>query len=329
MSRHEELLRVYRDHEDIGKVLNLLTDFDFTLIPAMKERPVNPDGSEGTGYDWFGTYWEYVPQQRASMVIDTPDKKVITDVTKWREQVAFPDLSQIDWEKEAGKDTKNWDRENKLTMVMLINGIFERSHELMGFEDALIAMYEEPEAYKELLDAICNYKIECIKIIGKYWKPDILNAHDDYGANEQMLMSVDMWEEFFKDNLQKVIDAAHEAGMLYEHHSCGYIAPIFDQLVEMGVDAIDPLQITNPLRELKDKYQHRITFCGGFDNQGILDKKGVTEEEVRREVRRTYDLLAPGGSYVAYPLVIQKEILPWMIDEGMKMERNYGRRNIR
>ena len=318
MNRHEELLRAYRDHEDIGKVLNLLTDFDFTLIPAMKERPVNPDGSEGTGCDWFGTYWEYVPEQRASMVIDTPDKKVITDITKWREQVTFPDLSQIDWEKEAGKDTENWDRENKLTMVMLINGVFERSHELMGFEDALIAMYEEPEAYKELLDAICDYKIECIKIIGKYWKPDILNAHDDYGANEQMLMSVGMWEKFFKNNLQRMIDAAHEAGMLYEHHSCGYIAPIFDQLVEMGTDAIDPLQITNPLRELKDKYQHRITFCGGFDNQGILDKNGVTEEEVRREVRRTYDLLAPGGSYVAYPLVIQKEIFPWMIDEGMK-----------
>lgn len=318
MNRHEELLRAYRDHEDIGKVLNLLTDFDFTLIPAMKERPVNPDGSEGTGCDWFGTYWEYVPEQRASMVIDTPDKKVITDITKWREQVTFPDLSQIDWEKEAREDTENWDRENKLTMVMLINGVFERSHELMGFEDALIAMYEEPEAYKELLDAICDYKIECIKIIGKYWKPDILNAHDDYGANEQMLMSVGMWEKFFKNNLQRMIDAAHEAGMLYEHHSCGYIAPIFDQLVEMGIDAIDPLQITNPLRELKDKYQHRITFCGGFDNQGILDKNGVTEEEVRREVRRTYDLLAPGGSYVAYPLVIQKEIFPWMIDEGMK-----------
>ncbi len=323
MSRHEILLRAYRDHQRIGHVPNLCTDFDFTLIPAMKERPVNPDGSEGTGRDWFGCFWEYVPEQRASMVIDTPDKKVITDITKWKEQVFFPDLTKIDWERAAYEDTKSWDRENKLSLVMLINGVFERSHELMGFEDAFVAMYEEPKAYRELLDALCQYKIDCIKIIGKYWKPDILNAHDDYGANDRMLMSVPMWEEFLKENLQKVIDATHEAGMLYEHHSCGYIEPIFGQLVQMGADAIDPLQITNPIRELKDKYQDRITFCGGFDNQGVFDKAGVTEEEVRKEVRRTYDLMAPGGSFVAYPLIIQKEIMPWIIDEAEKIAGNY------
>ena len=326
MNRHDELLEAYCRRKNIGHVLNLCTDFDFSLVPAIQERPVNPDGSEGTGRDWFGTYWEYVPEQRASMVIDSPEKRVITDIAKWREQLVFPDLGSYDWEKAAAEDTKNWDRENKLTLVMLINGVFERSHELLGFEEALIAMYEEPELYKELLDALCEYKIQCIKIIGKYWNPDILNAHDDYGANNQMLMSVEMWEAFFKDNLKKIVDAAHEAGMLYQHHSCGYIEPIFEQFIEIGVDGVDPLQVTNPLRKLKDKYQNRITFCGGFDNQGIFDKAGVTEEEVRAEVRRTYDELAPGGSYVAYPLVIQKEIMPWFVDECRKIQGNYGQK---
>ena len=45
---------------------------------------------------------------------------------------------------------------------------------------------------------------------------------------------------------------------------------MFDELVELGIDAIDPLQITNPIRELKDKYQDRVTFVGGYDNQGRL-----------------------------------------------------------
>ena len=323
MTRHDELLSAYRREKKIGHVLNLCTDFDFSLVNAIKERPVKADGSEGSGRDWFGTVWKYVPEQRASMVIDTPDKRVITDITKWEEQLIFPDLDSYDWEREAAKDTKNWDRENKLTLVMLINGVFERSHELLGFEEALAAMYEEPKAYKSLLDALCDYKIKCIQIIGKYWKPDILNAHDDYGANDQMLMSVEMWERFFKDNLKRLVDAAHEAGMLYQHHSCGYIEPIFDQLIEIGVDGIDPLQITNPLKKLKERYQDQITFCGGFDNQGVFDKPGVTEEEVRAEVRRTYSELAPGGSYVAYPLVIQKEIMPWFIDECMKIQENF------
>ena len=72
-----------------------------------------------------------------------------------------------------------------------------------------------------------------------------------------------------------------------------------------------------------NKYQDKITFCGGFDNQGVFDKAGVTEEEVRAEVRKTYHELAPGGGYVAYPLVIQKEIMPWFLDECRKIQDDY------
>ena len=123
MNRHDELIKVYRDHADIGHVINLFTDVDFTLAPAFQERPVNEDGSEGTGYDWFGTYWQFVPEQPASIVLH--DKKVVSDITKWREQLKFPDLSSVDWEKEAQKDTGHWDRENKLSLVMFINGMLQ------------------------------------------------------------------------------------------------------------------------------------------------------------------------------------------------------------
>ena len=53
MNRHDELLEAYCRRKNIGHVLNLCTDFDFSLVPAIQERPVNPDGSEGTGRDWF------------------------------------------------------------------------------------------------------------------------------------------------------------------------------------------------------------------------------------------------------------------------------------
>ena len=49
----------------------------------------------------------------------------------------------------------------------------------------------------------------------------------------------------------------------------------------------------------------------------------MTEEEVRAEVRKTYNELAPGGGYVAYPLVIQKEIMPWFLDECRKIQDDY------
>lgn len=325
MNRKEELLQVF-NHKNIGYVPNFFTDFNLAIPAIIQERPgvteVSADSRhEGDGLDWFGVYWKFVPEVNAS--VDIQDPKVLTDITKWREQVKFPDLSLYDFEKAANEDTKGWDRENKISNIMLINGPFERSHMLMGFEDTYYAMNDEPEEYQALIDTIVDYKIEIIKIIGKYWRPELLSFHDDYGANDRMLMSPDTWRKFFKEPLRKIIKATHDAGMLYEHHSCGYIEPIFAEMVELGIDAIDPLQITNPIREMKDKYQSKVTFCGGYDNQGVFDKVGVTEEEIRSEVKRTMDELAPGGSFIGFPLTITKGFVPYFIDEHSKLANNY------
>lgn len=317
MTKREQLLGVYA-HKNIGYVPNFFTDFDFLKPETMDER------AEAGGKDWFGVEWEFVPLVLASMV--KPGTKVLTDITKWREQVHFPDLDAIDWEAAAARETAGWDRENKISYLMLINGMFERTHALMGFEDAFVAMYEEPEEYQALVDAITDYKVKLIEIMGKYYHPDVLCFHDDYGANDRLLMSPDLWRQFFKEPLGRVIEATHKAGIIYEHHSCGYIAPLFDELVELGIDAIDPLQITNPIRELKDKYQDRVTFVGGYDTQNVFDRPGVTEDEIRAEVARTMDLLAPGGSFVAFPLTVTFDFVPTFIDEHFKHAFNYGPR---
>ena len=315
MTRREQLLEVYH-HKDIGYVPCFFTDFDFSQPADINERP------KGDGIDWFGVEWEFVPAVMAPMV--KPGTQRLSDVCNWKEELVFPDLNSIDWEAAAVKETANWDRENKISFMMLINGVFERTHALMGFEDALCAMYEEPEAYKELINAITDYKVELIKIIGKYYKPDVISFHDDFGSNDRMLMSVELWEEFFKEPLKRIIDETHRQGISYEHHSCSYIEPIFDQLVELGIDAIDPLQISNPIRQLKDKYQDRVTFVGGYDNQNVYDRPGVTGDEIRAETKRVIKELAPGGSFVGFPLTITFDFVPTFIDEHMKNASTYN-----
>ncbi len=317
MTKREQLLQVYA-HKNIGYVPNFFTDFDFCKPETMNERPEGMDG----GFDWFGVEWEFAPLVMAPMV--KPGTKVLTDITKWREQVIFPDLDTIDWEAAAAKETAHWDRENKISFLMLINGMFERTHALMGFEDAFMAMYDEPEEYQALVDAITDYKVKLIEIMGKYYKPDVLCFHDDYGANDRMLMSPDLWRQFFKEPLRRIIEATHKAGIIYEHHSCGYIEPIFDEMVELGIDAIDPLQISNPVRQLKDKYQDKVTFVGGYDTQNVFDRTGVTEEEIRNEVIKTMNELAPGGSFVAFPLTITFDFVPTFIDEHFKHAFRFG-----
>jgi uroporphyrinogen-III decarboxylase len=199
-------------------------------------------------------------------------------------------------------------------------------HALMGFEDALVAMFEHPEEFKALIGAITDYKVELIRILAKHYKPDIIEAHDDFGHQCSTMMSREMWREFCEEPTKRIIDAVHEEGMLYEHHSCGFIEPILEDLVGLGIDAIDPLQTSNDVRALKDKYQKQVTFVGGFDNQGIFDRPGVTEEEIRDEVRRAYALLGPGGSYVAFPLTITFDFVPTFIDEHYKNAFLYGER---
>lgn len=318
--KRETLLKVYRDHQNAGYVPNFFLDFNVLKPPLILERPV--DGTDGL--DWFGVDWVYVPQVGAPMV--RPGTQVLDDVTCWREKVKFPDLQALNWAEMAAADTANWDRENKLSMIMLINGPFERTHALMGFVDAMAAMLEEPEEYQALVDAITDYKVELVKLICEHYRPDIMEMHDDYGANDRMLMSPEMWRQFFKEPTRRIIEAVHQGGAMYEHHSCGYIAPIFDELVELGIDAIDPLQATNPLREMKDKHQHHVTFVGGYDTLNVFDRAGVTEEEIRAETRRTLDLLAPGGSYVSFPLTVTRDFAPIFIDEHSRRARDYAGR---
>jgi hypothetical protein len=74
---------------------------------------------------------------------------VIKDMERWRDDVRFPDLTAIDWEKYAARDTANWDREKKISSVILINGLFESLHMCCGIENALCALLMYPDEVKE------------------------------------------------------------------------------------------------------------------------------------------------------------------------------------
>jgi hypothetical protein len=104
---------------------------------------------------------------------------------------------------------------------------------------------------------------------------------------------------------------AHGHGLLYQHHSCGYIEPIVPDLIEIGVDALDIWQICNKnMRQLKDQYQDVLTFCGGFDNQGVFDRDGATFQDYYDETARVLRLMAPGGSYIAFTISATFEFFP-------------------
>ena len=102
-----------------------------------------------------------------------------------------------------------------------------------------------------------------------------------------------------KPHIKRMVDCAHANGMIYQQHSCGYIEPIIEDLIEIGVDALEPLQACNDCKTIKEKYGKQLTLVGGFDNEHILNRDDVSNEEKRAEVLRVLEYMAPGGSYVA------------------------------
>ena len=310
----ENYLRVMR-HEKPEWIPNNLEDMNF-LIPILEIERWPEDES---GVDGFGVEWTFVPGTGAPM--PTMGKEILRDVTEWREKVKFPDLDSYDWKTE-GADALDFCEEDKANSCMIINGMFERIHACMGMEEAMCALLEEPEACYEFAGAIADHKIGMMERCRKYYKADVINMHDDYGSNQGPLMSLETWRTIFKPHLKRIVDACHEMGMIYQHHSCGFIEPFIDDMVEIGVDAIDTWQVCNTnMRAIKDKYQDRLTFIGGLDSLGVLDRKGVTEQEIYNEFKRAVDLMAPGGSYIPYPITLTFDFIPTY----MKFMHEYGK----
>lgn len=328
LSPRENALLAYK-HMQPEYVPCFFTDINLIQANPSMERYTG----HSAGKDGFGVEWTYEPHIKAPM--PTPGKITLTDITDWESVVKFPDLDAIDWEKQADIDVHTdflalvmgagivpfqdghsiYD-ESKVRMCMILNGMFERMHALMGFENALMSLLIEPEACDAFFGAVADFKIKYIEKIAKYYDMDVINAHDDYGTKDRMLMSPTTWKSLIKPHLKRIIDATHDCGLIYQHHSCGYIEPIFPDFVDIGMDAIDTLQACNTnLGRLKKEFGDKITFCGGFDNVGVLDRGGVTADEIKNEYQRTIDLLAPGGSYVAFPITLTLDFVPAFLEK--------------
>ncbi len=293
MIRPRDNVLLAMKHEEPYWIPNNVTDCDIVLQQAVQER------YEGRteGKDEFGVEYIYDEESRGPVV--RPGYRAFQDIDKWHDLI-FPDLENRDWEALAAKDTARWDRENKFSIVQMYNGMFERAHIMMGFQEVLMALLEEPEEMAEWFRVFTDYRCGLIRKIARYYKPDAVMVFDDYGAKESMMFSPAIWRDMIKPQLKRMVDTAHDCGLFYILHGCGYYKPVFPDIVELGVDGVHPVQVSNNPGELKDKYGRDICFCGGFDNVDILDHEKCTAEQTREEVRRVLTELAPGGSYLAW-----------------------------
>ena len=189
----------------------------------------------------------------------------------------------------------------------LSGGLFERLHFVRGMEGAMEGFYTAPAETARLLDAITEYQVELIRGWGAMSHLDACLLTDDWGTQQALMISPDMWRAVFAQRYRRLCDEAHRQGLLVVFHSCGNVFEIIGDLVDAGVDVIDPLQPeAMDLAAVAREYGGSVAFCGGISDQRLGTQ---TPAGVRDEVRRLIDLLgAPFGN--AYVLAPANSLMP-------------------
>lgn len=176
--------------------------------------------------------------------------------------------------------------------------LFERAWSLRGMDRLLIDFYENPGFVHELLDAIADYNIARVRKAVTY-DIDAVYFGDDWGQQRGLIMGPALWREFIKPRLSRMVRVAHDAGLYQTLHSCGDIRVLIDDLVDLGVNMINPVQPESmDVAELVRTYRGRLTFHGGLSTQRTLPHG--TPDEVRAKTRRLLTLGTEGG-YVFAP----------------------------
>jgi uroporphyrinogen decarboxylase len=180
----------------------------------------------------------------------------------------------------------------------VLGSVFEGPWYLRGMEQLLGDMLMNKDYAHRLMDLVMEFHLRAgLELIERGC--DLLLAGDDVGTQDRMLISPSLWREFVKPRYGRLFQEYRRArgDVRIATHICGYVEPIIDDLIEVGVDILNPVQplAMDPAR-LKRRFGARISFWGGVDDQRVIPFGSPSE--VRDEVVARLRQLAPGGGYI-------------------------------
>ena len=253
---------------------------------------------ETEDYTIYTTGWG-VTQKSFKTQDSTPeflDFKVTTpEVWEQAKKMMTLEDDRIPWDN-LKKNYAQWVAEGRWITANFWFG-FDVTHSWMvGTETLLIAMYEEPEW---CVDMFNTYLDRCIALFDRIWDAgyrfDCIRWPDDMGYKGRTFFSNEMYRELLKPVHKRAVDWAHSKGIFAELHSCGNIMTRVDDLMDVGIDALNPLEVKagmDPIA-LKQKYGEKLVLHGGV-NAVLWDDKDAIIEEIRRVV----PVLKENGGYI-------------------------------
>jgi uroporphyrinogen decarboxylase len=179
--------------------------------------------------------------------------------------------------------------------------IFECAWALRGLEQLMLDMVDDPDLAECILEIPYQYhRVTALKMAAM--GVDMLWLGDDVGSQKHMMISPKMWRRFLKPRMANLIADVKRInpGIKVAYHSDGSIYPILPELIEIGVDVLNPVQTESmDPAQLKLDFGDRLCFFGAIDVQTTL--AFGSPEQVRQEVRQLRQTIGNGGGWICAP----------------------------
>ena len=157
---------------------------------------------------------------------------------------------------------------------------------------------------------------------------DGLVVWGDVAYVKDLFFSPAVWRRHFKPVVKAIVDECHAHGLPVIYHGCGNVRRIFEDFIEVGVDAYNPLEFKAGLDavELRRRYGHRIAFCGNMD---VLTWANAPEDELRRAVLTKLNAAKGGGFIFQSDHSVPSNVSGGRYDEVVRLVREFGRYPLR
>jgi uroporphyrinogen decarboxylase len=191
--------------------------------------------------------------------------------------------------------------DNEYWCMIEVESLFDRCWALRGMEQFMMDLLAEPELADYMLTQMADFFFVRTQMLLEASQGSIngIGLYNDLGTQSTLMISPETYRTFIKPRQQRLIAMAKDYGAKVFYHSCGAVEPLFADLIEIGVDIIDPLQLP-ALRVtpeyLVDSYGSQLVFHGGLNTQSFLQTAGP--EEIRTEVGHLVRTLGRDGGYI-------------------------------
>lgn len=225
----------------------------------------------------------------------TPPLQGLTSLSELDDYPYWPDPDRFDYAAAVALAQKA--REHDFAVIGPWVSCFEIYSQLRGIEQSLMDLALDPALVEATLDRIETVQTEMMhRFLSEAASlVDLVFISDDIGGQNGLLMSPRMWRRHLRPRLTRWCDLIHSYGVKVFYHTDGGVGPVIPELIEAGIDVLNPIQHAcrgMELGQLAEKYGDQIIFHGGVDNQQVLPFGTV--EDVRAETLRCLETLGAG-----------------------------------